>query len=174
MVDSIYHWQKFMMELIFWPHISQANMKLSMWVYSPFLWATQGTFWILLLHYERLSHLSKTCCNKTVFTFVCLCLSLYLCVWSIIQVILASAFIPVFSGLSPPRYRGFRVIGNISTADWWRELEFILSSPHCLSFVKIHLCFRRWLLWQPANARHGNRHSVPFQESVKYPFQSDF
>ena len=30
----------------------------------------------------------------------------------LLQVILASAFIPVFSGLSPPRYRGCRVIGR--------------------------------------------------------------
>ena len=30
--DSIYHWPKFMMELILWPHISQANMKLLMYL----------------------------------------------------------------------------------------------------------------------------------------------
>ena len=62
----------------------------------------------------------QTFCNNTVFIYLSLCV--FVCV-SIIQVILASAFIPVFSGLSPPRYRGFRVIGNISTADWLSEKE---------------------------------------------------
>ena len=31
----------------------------------------------------------------------------------LIDVILASCFIPIFSGIVPPRYRGHRVIGKI-------------------------------------------------------------